>query len=76
MLNQVAKESIQCALNIYKAKMNAADLVLEDVKEAFRDSDVVITQAVATHKSQRVAYKAEFNQTLANLIDKITKTQH
>jgi hypothetical protein len=61
-------------LNIYRAKLNAADLVLQDIKHEFADVDCIISVAVATHSSQRIAFKAEFKEALAQLINKITKS--
>ena len=73
MLNDVATESIKRIHANYRCKTNAAEVVYNDIVEAFKDNHEVRSHAHKIMTAQLKTYKAEFENSLYALQNKIVQ---
>ena len=73
MLNNVAKESFQRIHATFRCKSNAAQVVYNDIVEAFKDKQEIRSHAHKIMTAQLKTYKTEFEAALLALQNKIEK---
>ena len=73
MLNHVAKKSFQRIHTIFRCKSNAAQVVYNDIVEAFKDNPELRSHAHKIMTAQLKTYKTEFEAELLALQNKIVQ---
>lgn len=73
MLNDVAKESFQRIHATFRCKSNAAQVVYNDIVEAFKDNPELRIHSHTIMTAQLKTYKAEFEAALLALQNKIVQ---
>ena len=73
MLNHVEKKSFQRIHAIFRCKSNAAQVVYNDIVEAFKDNQEIRSHAHKIMTAQLKTYKTEFEAALLALQNKIVQ---
>ena len=73
MLNNVAKESFQHIHATFRCKSNAAQVVYNDIVEAFKDNPELRSHSHKIMTAQLKTYKTEFEAALLALQNEIVQ---
>lgn len=73
MLNDVARESFQRIHATFRCKSNAAQVVYNDIVEAFKDNQELRIRSHKIMTAQLKTYEAEFEAALLALQNKIVQ---